>query len=108
MVEDEEGLRTCAWAVVVGPDGREGTGGSLAIPLPPAVADLVRAGLELGDAMDRVAGTHDVKRGPGAVGLLTAGLIDRQRAYETLITYALAPFLAPAYWTVDTGRVSGT
>jgi inosine/xanthosine triphosphatase len=107
VVEDEEGLRTCAWAAVVGPDGRAGTGGSLAIPLPPAVADLVRAGLELGDAMDRVAGTHDVKRGPGAVGLLTAGLIDRQRAYETLITYALAPFLAPAYWTVDSGHIPG-
>jgi inosine/xanthosine triphosphatase len=98
VVEDAQGLRTCAWAAVVGPAGREGTGGSLAMPLPPAVAELVRGGLELGDAMDRVAGTRDVKRGAGAVGLLTAGLIDRQRAYETLITYALAPFLRPAYW----------
>jgi inosine/xanthosine triphosphatase len=98
VVEDERGLRTCAWAAVVGPAGQEGTGGSLAVSLPPAVAELVRTGLELGDAMDRVAGTHDVKRGQGAVGLLTAGLIDRQRAYETLITYALAPFLVPEYW----------
>lgn len=98
VVEDERGLRTCAWAAVVGPAGREGTGGSLAMSLPPAVAELVRNGLELGEAMDRVAGTRGVKRGPGAVGLLTAGLIDRQRAYETLITYALAPFLVPEYW----------
>src|SRR5688500_14596920 len=37
VVEDEQGLRTCAWAAVVGPVGREGTGGSLAMPLPPAV-----------------------------------------------------------------------
>jgi inosine/xanthosine triphosphatase len=98
VVEGEHGLRTCAWAAVVGL-GREGTGGSLAMPLPPAIADLVRTGLELGDAMDRVAGTRDVKRGPGAVGLLTAGLIDRQRAYETLIAYALVPFLVPEYWS---------
>lgn len=98
VVEDDEGLRTCAWAAVVGSGGREGTGGSLAMPLPPAVAELVRTGLELGDAMDRIAGTHDVKRGQGAVGLLTAGLIDRQRAYEALITYALVPFLVPQYW----------
>jgi inosine/xanthosine triphosphatase len=98
VVDDGQGLRTCAWAAVVGPGGREGTGGSLAIPLPPVVAELVRTGLELGDAMDRVAGTRDVKRGKGAVGLLTAGLIDRQRAYETLITYALVPFLVPEYW----------
>lgn len=108
VVEDERGLRTCAWAAVVGPEGREGTGGSLAMPLPPSVAELVRCGLELGDAMDQVAGTHDVKRGPGAVGLLTAGLIDRQRAYEALIIYALAPFLASEYWTRAASREQET
>jgi inosine/xanthosine triphosphatase len=105
VVTDEQGLRTCAWAAVVGPGGREGTGGSLAMPLPPVVAELVRTGLELGDAMDRVAGTRDVKRGQGAVGLLTAGLIDRQRAYETLITYALVPFLVPTYWEAREARL---
>jgi non-canonical (house-cleaning) NTP pyrophosphatase len=92
--------------VVVGPDDREGVGGSLAMQLPPLVADLVRDGIELGDAMDRVAGTYDVKRGQGAVGLLTAGLIDRQRAYESLIAYALAPFLMPSYWS-QPPRTSG-
>jgi inosine/xanthosine triphosphatase len=108
VVESEQGLRTCAWAAVVGRSDREGAGGSLAMPLPPVVAELVRDGLELGDAMDRVAGTHGVKRREGAVGLLTAGLIDRQQAYETLITYALAPFLTPAFWEreaeIDAGR----
>jgi inosine/xanthosine triphosphatase len=99
VVEDEDGLRTCAWAVVVGAGDREGRGGSLAMPLPPIVAELVRGGLELGDAMDRVAGTQNVKQAQGAVGLLTMGLIDRQRAYEALITYALAPFLVPEYWS---------
>jgi inosine/xanthosine triphosphatase len=102
VVEDADGLRTCAWAVVVGSEDREGRGGSLAMPLPPVVADLVRGGLELGDAMDEVAGTQNVKQAQGAVGLLTLGLIDRQRAYEALITYALAPFLVPEYW-VGTG-----
>ena len=96
--ESDGGMRTCAWAVVVSGDGRVGTGGSLAIPLPPPVADAVREGAELGHAMDSVTGLHDTKRGQGAVGILTAGLIDRQRAYESLITYALAPFLAPEFW----------
>ena len=88
-------LRTCAWVAVVGRDGTEGIGGSLAMPLPSRVAALVRDGLELGDAMDRVTGAHDVKRGAGAVGILTGGLVTRQQAYETLVAYALAPFLAP-------------
>jgi non-canonical (house-cleaning) NTP pyrophosphatase len=48
--------------------------------------------------MDAVAGATDTKRGAGAVGILTAGLVDRQRAYEALVTYALAPFLTPEYY----------
>lgn len=92
------GLRSCAWAAVVDRAGHAGTGGSLALPLPPSVAALVRGGVELGVAMDRVAGATGTKHGLGAVGILTRGLIDRQRAYEVILTYALAPLLAPEYW----------
>jgi inosine/xanthosine triphosphatase len=99
-VVDEGGtMRTCAWASVVSRDGRTGVGGSLAMTLPDSVAALVREGIELGHAMDRISGAHDTKRGAGAVGILTAGLVDRQRAYESLVTYALAPFLAPEHYT---------
>jgi inosine/xanthosine triphosphatase len=98
IVEDEQGMRTCAWAAAIDRAGRVGVGGSLAMRLPRRVAELVRAGLELGDAMDRVSGERLVKHGAGAVGILTAGLVDRQRAYETLVAYALAPWLAPGYY----------
>lgn len=94
IVEEQGGvMRTCAWAAIVDGRGRSGIGGSLAMPLPARVAELVRGGLELGHAMDRLIGEHDTKRGKGAVGILTAGLVDRQRAYEVLVSYALAPFL---------------
>lgn len=99
IVDDAGGMRTCAWAAVARRDGRVTIGGSLAMPLPPPVAEAVRAGVELGEAMDRVSGRRDTKRGSGAVGILTAGLVDRQRAYEILVTYALAPLLSPEYWT---------
>ena len=99
LVELRDGsLRTCAWAVVVATDGSVSVGGSLAMPLPPAVAAAVRDGLELGHAMDRVTGGSETKHGAGAVGILTAGLIDRQRAYEALVTYALAPWLSAEWW----------
>jgi inosine/xanthosine triphosphatase len=98
VVEEAGFMRTCAWAAVVSRDGRVGVGGSLAMTLPDRVADLVRQGVELGHAMDRITGGHDTKRGAGAVGILTAGLVDRQRAYEALVTYALAPFLSPAFY----------
>jgi inosine/xanthosine triphosphatase len=98
-VETADGMRTCAWAVVVDRSGRAGTGGSLAMPLPAPVAALVRSGTELGHAMDALVKQHNTKQGAGAVGILTDGMVDRQRAYETLVVYALAPFLTPEFWT---------
>jgi inosine/xanthosine triphosphatase len=98
VVDGDGGLRTCAWAVIADRDGRIGVGGSLALPLPPSVAEQVRAGHELGAAMDALVGATNTKQGAGAVGILTGGLIDRQRAYETLVTYALVPFLAGEHW----------
>lgn len=96
VVDGPDGMRTCAWCVVVHRDGREGVGGSLAMPLPDGVAAMIRAGEELGYAMDRFADERGTKHGKGAVGILTAGRIDRQGAYEVLVTYALAPFVTPA------------
>jgi inosine/xanthosine triphosphatase len=96
VVEQADGgLRTCAWAVVVDRSGRLGVGGSLSMPLPDRVAARIRAGEELGHAMDAEARTTGTKTGRGAVGILTAGLVDRQRAYEPMVAYALAPWLAP-------------
>lgn len=94
VVELPDGsMQTCAWAVVVDAAGKSGVGGSLAMPLPSSVAAMIRDGVELGVAMDRLVGAHGTKHGSGAVGILTSGLVDRQRAYEILVTYALAPFL---------------
>ena len=99
VVELADGsLRTCAWAVVVDHAGRSGTGGSLAMPLPPAIAVMIGEGLELGEAMDRLTGGKDTKYGAGASGIFTAGLVNRQAAYESLVTYALAPWLGGEYW----------
>lgn len=99
VVELADGrMRSCAWAVVVDRDGREGLGGSLSMPLPDSVAARIRAGEELGHAMDAVANTVGTKHGRGAVGILTAGLVDRQQAYEPMVAYALAPWLAPDFF----------
>jgi inosine/xanthosine triphosphatase len=92
------GLWTCAWAAVVDRSDRQGVGGSLAMQLPSSVAQLVRGGMELGHAMDQLIGAHDTKRGAGAVGILTDGMVDRQRAYEVLVMYALARFVTPALY----------
>jgi inosine/xanthosine triphosphatase len=95
VVETGDGMRTCAWAVVVSRDGVPHVGGSLSMPLPYAVAALIRDGVELGHAIDQLVGTTNIKHGAGAVGVLTEGLVNRQEAYETILAYALAPLLLP-------------
>jgi len=99
VVEETDGsMRTCAWAAIVDAHGRSGVGGSLAMTLPREVAEMIRDGVELGVAMDRLVGATNTKHGRGAVGILTAGLVDRQRAYEVLIAYALGPFVAAEHY----------
>jgi inosine/xanthosine triphosphatase len=99
VVEEADGsMRTCAWAAIVDARGRSGVGGSLAMTLPREVAAMIRDGIELGVAMDKLVGGSNTKHGRGAVGILTAGLVDRQRAYEVLVAYALAPFVAAEHY----------
>lgn len=61
--------------------------------LPLESLKLVDDGIELGEAMDRITGVHDVKHGPGAVGILTRGVIDRTALYAHGTTLALVPHL---------------
>jgi inosine/xanthosine triphosphatase len=94
----DDGVRSCAWAAVAMPDGTTGVGGSLAMPLPPPVARLLRDGVELGEAIDRLTGGTNTKHAGGAVAELTRGLIDRQQAYEVILTYALVRCLRAELW----------
>jgi inosine/xanthosine triphosphatase len=98
LQETERGLMTCAWAAVVDRQGRLGVGGSVGLLLPPEVARTVRQGAELGEAMDRWTGKQDTKRRMGAVGILTGGLLDRQQAYEQILTFALVRLLQAAWF----------
>jgi inosine/xanthosine triphosphatase len=104
VVREADGtVMSCAWAAAVDRAGVLSHGGSLAVPLPPAVVALLYAGVELGHAMDEVARTTGTKHGSGAVGLLTAGLIDRQAAYEPLVAYALSRWIGRALWDAPPG-----
>jgi inosine/xanthosine triphosphatase len=84
-------LAAFAWVVVkshaLAGQGRTGT-----FFLPPAVADLIREGHELGTADDLVFGRSDSKRDNGAVGILTVDVIDRTALYQHAVILALIPF----------------
>jgi inosine/xanthosine triphosphatase len=93
IVENEFGAMTCAWCAIVDRRGRVGIGGSTNMLLPDEVAARVKAGAELGEAMDAFARIKNVKHKMGAIGVLTRGLSNRQRAYEYIFTLAVVRFL---------------
>jgi inosine/xanthosine triphosphatase len=96
--ETEFGLMTCAWCVLVDAQGRSGVGGNSCVLLPPTVANQVRQGVGLGEAIDRLIQQHNTRQRNGAIGILTNDLETRQSAYETLIRLALASFQHPAWY----------
>jgi len=63
--------------------------------LPSALSDLVKEGMELGDADDKAFGRTNSKHGSGTVGVLTDGMIDRSAYYEHALILALVPWIRP-------------
>lgn len=88
-------LWTFAWIVALDRSGVRGAARSATFAVPEELAAGVRGGLELGDALDAAYGLQRAKDGPGAVGVLTGGLIDRPELYRTAMLLALTPWLQP-------------
>lgn len=102
-VEEREGdMAAFAWVVVKGrtQDGKiiTGKGRTGTFFLPPAVADLIHQGKELGEADDIIFQRNNSKLENGAVGLLTGNVIDRQQLYEQAVILALIPFKNPTLY----------
>jgi inosine/xanthosine triphosphatase len=95
VIDTEHGIMTCAWCAVINATDKCGLGGSVNMMLPPQVQEALRNGAELGPAMDDLVGERNTKQGPGAAGILTDGLTDRQMEYEHMLALALAPFRRP-------------
>jgi inosine/xanthosine triphosphatase len=98
-VESENGsLAAFAWVAVLSAEqtGQSRTG---AFFLPPAVAELVRQGKELGEADDIVFNRANSKQENGAIGLLTGNVIDRTALYEQAVILALVPFRNPGLYS---------
>ncbi|MFO7320765.1 MAG: inosine/xanthosine triphosphatase [Chloroflexota bacterium] len=94
VAEDGDRLLAFAWIVVLGRE-RSGSSRTATFILPEEVAALVRQGVELGHADDRVFGRTDSKRRNGSVGLLTGDVIDRVAYYAHAVVLALIPFKNP-------------
>lgn len=86
-------LECFAWvAVAEGRTNRISLARTASFILPPQVSDLVKGGLELGEADDKVFGRQGGKGLDGTVGKLTNGIINRAEFYAHALQLALIPF----------------
>jgi inosine/xanthosine triphosphatase len=89
-VHDE--LEVFAWVFVKSANGKIGKGKTGSFFLPYKIAELVRQGIELGEADDIVFGRKNSKQANGAIGILTDDVITRTTYYESAVIMALIPF----------------
>ena len=93
LMQNKVILESFAWIAVRHVSGQWGISRTASCPLPPQVQQLMRSGMELGEAIDKIFMLTDSKKTGGAVGALTHGRIQRSGSYEQAIVLALAPFM---------------
>lgn len=88
-----DGLYDIQHCSIVSRDGRVTYGQGSGFRYPDAIADLVRGGMTVGDAVHSVYGDTDIGKKQGAIGLLSKGLLDRKGLTEQSVIAAMVPRL---------------
>ncbi|WP_456296139.1 inosine/xanthosine triphosphatase [Vibrio sp. AK197] len=95
-----EGDKTFAWMIVESRHQR-GESRSASLALPPLVIEKLAHANELGDVMDEVFDTDNIKQKGGAIGLLTHNLLTRSSVYHQALILALIPFVHPEHYPAN-------
>lgn len=91
---------TFAWMVIESASTR-GESRSASLMLPPNVLEKLKHANELGDVMDDVFGTENIKQKGGAISLLTNNLLTRSSVYHQALILALIPFSNPKHFPAN-------
>ncbi len=94
-----EGCWMINCCVIVGRNGQVGVGKGHSFILPPAAADGVRAGREVGHVIDEITGKSNTKQRGGAIGFLTNGTVLREDLFAATVGAAVVQFLHPELYT---------
>ncbi len=97
---NSKGLEAFAWMVIKNKNGQLSQARTASFYLPPQVAKLIKQGLELGQADDKVFNKTNSKQQNGAVGILTNNVIDRTAYYRQAVILALIPFTNPDLYPI--------
>lgn len=91
---------TFAWMIIES-DTHRGESRSASLMLPPLVIEKLDHANELGDVMDEVFGTENIKQKGGAISLLTQDLLTRSSVYHQALILALIPFTNPEHFPAN-------
>lgn len=102
-----DGTQTClaaySWITILG-KYQTGFARSASYILPDKIANLIRQGMEQGQADDIVFGKENSKQASGGVGLLTNDLITRAELYSMAVKLALIPFTQEVLYPTIKGK----
>lgn len=93
VYEIEDVMYLCNWGALYSKDGKLHTAAGAQIPLPNSVADALRAGEELGPVMDIYAQESGIRKHKGAVGVFTAGVVNRDEMFQHIVKLLLGQWL---------------
>ncbi len=91
VVEREDGLYDVQHCAIVDGMGWTTRGHGMGFRYPPAVAELVRKGMTVGDACAQLFEEGDQGSGKGAIGILTGDVMDRKALTEQAVLAAMVP-----------------
>ncbi len=87
------------WVAIRNSQGQTTTGLSAGIELRGKVLEAIVNGIELNDVLKNDYGFEAAGSNSGFYGIATNDIVTRQDAYEQGITFALAPFLHPEFYS---------
>ncbi len=86
------------WCAIVDNKGNYWLSSSVYMQLPNKVVEEVLKGKELGIVIDELTGLKDTKKKIGAIGIFTKNLMNREKAWEIAIIYAMVKKLNPKFY----------
>lgn len=81
VVDSSAGLFLINWGALVDQSGRQWVAGGARIPLPSSFSTPLEEGKELGELMEAFTSRTGVRSHEGAVGIFTAGLVNRREMF---------------------------
>ncbi|MCM3611515.1 DUF84 family protein [Planococcus sp. MERTA32b] len=92
VYELEGTLYLCNWGALSTADGKVYTAGGAQIPLPDVIAQKLKEGLELGPVMDDYADETGIRHHKGAIGILTAGMLNRGEMFGHIVKLLIGQY----------------